>query len=149
MGKFLVLFFYLSTALLFASTEQGLPFPEALNFIKNSDSVYLSYIPPRINYTEERRSQLKRATEDQKAILKALFSNSENYFRGTWSVVEGPAADHLYIEFRKGNEKLTITTSAPLDGSFRGKRITGLLHTVDGAKTLQSIKQKLSEEQTK
>ena len=107
-----------------------LPFQEALDFMKQAECISLYYIPPIADEhpSQANRRTWRRATAEQKGQLLGIFTRPENYFSGTWSVSEGPATDHIRIEFQKGKDKLTLTCGlAILEGKFQGKTIQGLL----------------------
>ena len=104
-----------------AKADSTLPFAEALDFIKNADAVYLCYSPsisdrPR---TQADRSKWEKVFGNTKQQLIDIFSQKDNYFKGSWGVSEGPAADHIRVFFQKGTTNLVLTCGfGILDGTF-------------------------------
>jgi len=93
-------------------SEKPLPFED---FIRKADSVYVAFSPGAA-YMESGTCVYNsaatvpaQATEEHKGKLIELFTNHSSYPSGNVSGCEGPGVDHLIFEFRRGDERLTMT----------------------------------------
>lgn len=113
-----------------AKAVPDLYFTQGLDFIKNADAVYLYYSPAieddRPPWPE--RNKWIEVHGEMKQRLINLFSKEENYFKGSWGIGEGPAADHIRICFQKGKENLLLKCGGLIDGVFKNHNILLVLN---------------------
>jgi hypothetical protein len=103
--------------------------PEVMDFIKNADSVSvfradLTKKPSEAGY----EANLRQINGQERDQLVSIFVDPANYYQGLYCIVEPPA--DFGIEFRNKDEKLVLLCGGLLlDGSFRDRRLRGVLAT--------------------
>jgi hypothetical protein len=101
--------------------------PEVMEFMQGAETVSVFHAD-LTKKTDDARYEvgLRPIYGEERVALVAIVANPSNYDQGLYCVVEPPA--DLGIEFRKKDEKLLLICSGGLvDGTFLGRRLTGLM----------------------
>ena len=100
-----------------------------MDFIKGAESVYVSRVPDIYLHDPSRNDfhavTPRKMSKEAKDELVAILSDTANYYRQPYGLT---GSGWLHIEFRKAKEILVLEFGRELlDGSFRGRRIYGML----------------------